>query len=75
MSETEKIITELEESFPQLSGIAFQRARDEALAAGQSVLTSEDGVIYEVYPDGRRIERKRIEPPMRIAVGTKVVIR
>jgi len=75
MSESEKIITELEKSFPTLSGMAFKTARDEALAAGQSVLVSEDGVIYEVFPDGRRIERKRIEPPTRVALGTKVLIR
>jgi hypothetical protein len=74
MSEPEKIITELETGFPALSGVAFSNARNETLASGQSVLLSENGVIYEVFPDGSRIERKRIEPPTFIPTGTKVVI-
>ena len=75
MSEREKIINELEAGFPALSGAAFAAARESALASGQSVLQSEGGVIYEVFPDGTRIERKRIAPPVPIAIGTKVVIR
>jgi hypothetical protein len=75
MSEPEKIIAELEAGFPALSGVAFAAAREATLASGQSVLQSENGVIYEVFPDGTRIERKRIEPPAPIATGTKVVIR
>jgi hypothetical protein len=34
------------------------------------VLQTEQGVIYEVYPDGTRIERKRIEAPQSFAKGT-----
>lgn len=75
MSDPEKIITELENAFPALSGIAFSAAREAALASGQSVVESENGVIYEVFPDGTRIERKRIEPPVSVAIGTKVAIR
>ncbi|MEI9894105.1 MAG: hypothetical protein WDN28_09515 [Chthoniobacter sp.] len=75
MSESEKTIAELETAFPALSGIAFTKAREEALAAGRSVLSSEEGVIYEVFPDGTRIERKTIEPPTHIPLGTRVVIR
>jgi hypothetical protein len=75
MSEPEEIITELETGFPALSGIAFTTARNETLASGQSVLFSENGVIYEVFPDGSRIERKRIEPPTFVPTGTKVAIR
>jgi hypothetical protein len=75
MNEPEKTIAELEQSFPAMSGVAFAAARKEALAAGQSVLHSEAGVIYEVFPVGRRIERKRIEPPTPVQIGTKVVIR
>lgn len=75
MSEPEKIITELETAFPGLSGLAFTKARKETLASGQSVLQSENGVIYEVFPDGRRVVRKRIAAPTRVSVGTKVIIR
>jgi hypothetical protein len=73
MSEPE--ITELETQFPAMSGAAFTAAREETLASGQSVLESENGVIYEVFPDGTRIERKRIEPPTCIPAGTKFLIR
>jgi hypothetical protein len=75
MSEAEKTITELEAGFPALSGAAFTAARKATLAAGESVLQSEQGVIYEVFPDGSRIERKRIEPPVPVAIGAKAVIR
>jgi hypothetical protein len=75
MSESEKIITELETRFPASSGAAFATARNETLASGQSVLQSENGVIYEVFPDGSRIERKRIEPPTSIPAGTRISIR
>ena len=75
MSEPEKIIHDLETKFPALSGQAFHDARAQTLASGQSVWESEDGVIYEVFPDGRRVERKRIEPPFPIPAGTKAVIR
>jgi hypothetical protein len=75
MSEAEKIIVELESGFPALAGEVFAKARKEALASGQSVLHSEGGIIYEVFPDGTRILRKRIEAPTPIPAGTKVVIR
>lgn len=74
MSEREQIIIELESGFPALSGFAFMAARKATLDSGESVLQSYQGVIYEVFPDGTRIERKRIEPPVTIANGTKVVI-
>ena len=75
MSEPEKIIHDLETQFPALSGIAFTTARNETLASGQSVLQSENGVIYEVFPDGTRREHKRIEPPTRVLAGRKIAIR
>jgi hypothetical protein len=74
MSEPEQIIIELETRFPALSGAAFATARKETLAAGQSVLQSENGVIYEVFPDGSRTERKRIEAPISIPAGTRISI-
>lgn len=72
MTEHEKNIATLETAFPAASGSAFARARDEVLAAGLSVLQSEGDVIYEVFPDGRRREIKRIEPPTRVVPGSKV---
>ena len=56
-------IQKLENQFPAVSGSAFAEARKQVLASGQSVFESTEEVIYEVFPDGRRVEVKRIEPP------------
>jgi hypothetical protein len=55
--------------FPAVSGSAFATARESVLNSGQSVLQSEEGVIYEVFPDGRRIARKEIAPPSQYVTG------
>ena len=73
MSEQE--IQFLEDQFPALSGLAFAAARKQVLASGQSVLESRDGIIYEFFPDGRRDEIKRIEPPTPVVSGSVIVIR
>lgn len=71
----EQEIIELEEKFPSLSGVAFSAAYERAIENGQSVLVARDGVIYEEYPDGKRIARKTINPPFHLPVGTKIKIR
>ncbi len=68
-------IQKLENQFPSVSGAAFAAARDEVLASGQSVLQSQDGIIYEVFPDGRRVEVKKIEPPIKVNAGEIYTIR
>ncbi len=65
----------LENQFPALSGSAFAAARAEALAAGLSVLESEQGYLYEVFPDGRRVKGKKIEPPILVQAGRRITIR
>jgi hypothetical protein len=75
MSQPEQTIAELEEAFPALSGMAFGQEQKEALAAGQEVLVSENGVIYRLTPDGNRTELKRIEPPTHVPLGTRRTIR
>jgi len=45
------------------------------LASGQTVLESENGFIYEVFPDGRRVPVKQIEAPTPVAPGSKITIR
>ena len=75
MPDQEDEIVRLENAFPALSGSAFAAARAEALASGQSVLQSEQGVIYEVFPDGRRRRIKEIEPPTPTVPGSKITIR
>jgi len=75
MSDEERRIQDLEEKFPGASGCAFAAARERTLAACQSVLEAEQGVIYEVFPDGSRRIVKKIEPPTPVVPGTKINIR
>jgi hypothetical protein len=74
MADQEKDIVTLENQFPPASGSAFAAARQHVLASGQSVLQSEDGSIYEVFPDGTKRLVKRIEPPMPVVRGRKITI-
>lgn len=69
--QTEADLQQLENGFPAVSGSAFAEARKRVLASGQSVLQSEDGSIYEVFPDGRKQFVKAVEPPIRVASGRK----
>ena len=64
----------LESQFPAVSGQAFAEARENVLASGQSVLQSEGGTIYRVYPDGRKEAVKQIEPPTAAIPGSKFTI-
>jgi hypothetical protein len=68
-------IQTLESQFPSVSGSAFAAAREKVLESGQSVLQSEDGVIYEVFPDGHRREVKKIEPPTQFVAGSLFILK
>lgn len=68
-------IQKLESQFPAVSGSAFANARERVLKSGQSVLQSENGIIYEVFPDGHRVEVKRIERPTQFASGSVFTIK
>ena len=75
MADQEKTIQYLESRFPAISGSAFAVACMAALASGQSVLQSDNGVIYEVFSDGTRNPVKKIEPPTPVVTGSKIMIR
>jgi hypothetical protein len=75
MPDQESEIQKLESLFPPVSGSAFAAAREQVLASGQSVLQSEGGSIYRVFPDGRKELVKQIEPPTMVAPGAKLTIR
>lgn len=75
MAEQENDIVKLEDLFPPVSGYAFAAARDTVLHSGQSVLQSENGCIYEVFPNGEKRFVKKIEPPVVVKVGQKITIR
>ena len=68
-------IQKLESQFPPISGSAFASARAQVLKSGQSVLQSENGVIYEVFPNGHRVEIKKIEPPTEFKAGSVFTIK
>ena len=74
MTELDKTIEMLEAQFPPTSGAVFAHARDRVLSAGLSVLQSESGIIYEVFPDGHRREVKHIDPPTVVVLGSEVKI-
>lgn len=65
----------LELAFPAKSGEAFAKARAAALAAGLSVLQVEDGVLYQVSPDGTRTQVKPLESPTKVTLGDKYQLR
>jgi len=62
-SMSEQDIQIIANQFPALCGSAFAAARERVLESGQSVLESPDGVICEVFPDGQKLQVKRIAPP------------
>jgi hypothetical protein len=65
----------LESVLPLASGEAFAAARLRALGCGQSVLQSEGGFIYEVYPDGRGKLVEITDPPISIEPGQEIRLR
>jgi hypothetical protein len=75
MSNPDKEIEALENSFPALSGQAFAAESRKTLAAGYSVLQAEGGIIYQVFPDGRREQVKQIDAPVPARQGTKFRLR
>jgi len=75
MPDQENNIEMLENQFPAISGSAFAAAREQVLASGQSVLQSEQGYIYKVFPNGERVVVKKIEPPTPVALGRRITIR
>ena len=68
-------IQQLENQFPAVSGSAFAAARQRVLDSGQSVLQSQDGTIYEVFPDGHRVAVKLVEPPSHFACCRVLILR
>ena len=70
----EEVMQYLEEHIPELAQAAVTQAHWQTLAAGRSVLVSEGGVIYEVFPDGTRKEVKTIETAKRVPRGAKRIL-
>jgi hypothetical protein len=56
----------IETAFAQLSGVAFDKARDLALSSGQGVLQVESGALYRCFAEGRKEFIKKVAPSVRI---------
>ena len=74
MPDPEKTLDYLERQIPILSAAAVDVAYWQALAAGQRVLVSGKGGIYEVFPDGTQKFVKATEEPLNVPVGTRARI-
>lgn len=75
MPTSEKSMRFLEEHIPELAQSAVTQAYWQTLASGSSVLQSENGAIYEVFPDGTRQLIKTTKPPTVVTVGETRVLR
>ncbi len=75
MSDPEKTMTYLEEQIPALSCSAVTVAYWQTLASGESVLETDNGAIYEVFPDGSRRLVKQIAAPTPVETGRKIRFR
>ncbi len=69
MSLSEEAMTFLEGHIPELAESAVTQAYWQALASGNSVLESENGNVFEVFPDGTRRLVKSNPPPMAMMPG------
>lgn len=64
----------IEQRFPAEAAGAFAQAQAKALALGQSVLLSKGDAIYRLSPDGSVVFVKKIEPPVQVDRGSKIVL-
>jgi hypothetical protein len=60
---TEQETTDLENQFPLLAVKAFSQARQRALAAGLSLVESDKGYLYKVFPNGKRKRLRKLKDP------------
>jgi hypothetical protein len=72
MTDADEEIKRLEDQFPLCAGVAFSNARKRVLASGQSVLQTEEGGLYEVFPDGGKVFLKKMDPPVKVQLGLKI---
>jgi hypothetical protein len=70
----EKTLCFLEEHIPELADSAIKQAYWQTLATGSSVLESDDGIIYEVFPDGSRKTVKTIASPTPVIRGKRMAL-
>lgn len=64
----------LEEHIPELAETAIKQAYWRALASGYNVLECENGFLVEIHPDGSRKILKKLQLPMKVKVGQRLII-
>lgn len=74
MKINEKTMRFLEEHIPELADAAVKQAYWQTLAAGNSVLESDNGTLVETHPDGTRKIIKQLLPSIPVAKGQKLQI-
>jgi hypothetical protein len=72
MKMTEESMRFLEEHIPILADAALKQAYWQALATGSSVLLCQDGVLYEMFPDGSKKMLKQLEPQLSVILGQRM---
>ena len=72
MADSDKALDYLEQQIPGLSAAAVDVAYWQALAAGEDVLVSDSGGIYQVFADGTRKLIKATEAPFFVPLGTRI---
>ena len=71
----EHALDEEELRIPMLGASSAHEAYRRTLESGHRVVVSDHGYLWEVTPDGRRIQGKKIEPRVPVKIGTKLIIR
>ncbi len=74
MALSEEAISFLEKHIPELADAAFKQAYWATLAAGNSVLVSENGSLIEVFPDGQKKFIKHLPPATTVTRGQRFKI-
>ena len=74
MALNEEEISYLEKHIPELAEVAFKQAYWAALAAGSSVLISQNGDLVQVFPDGKQKFIKHLPPRISVIQGQKFEI-
>lgn len=75
MALSEEAMSYLEEHIPELAEAAFKQAYWASLAAGNSVLISENETLVEVFPDGTKKFIKKLPPSTRVTPGQRIILR
>jgi hypothetical protein len=71
----EKELNNLEKLIPTLASGALHKAYLDTLSNGNSVLEVIDSVIYEVFPDGKKVKVKEISPVIKVDITKKLSLK